>query len=111
MTTMYSAASTVRIKCLIVLYKFQNVHDILFHFPAIKQGVELLNTEAFRALGAKLHWPTFPECGGKQGSDNQRYMECLVRTAALTMYHPAGTATMGHEDNPDAVVDPELRFE
>jgi choline dehydrogenase-like flavoprotein len=27
------------------------------------------------------------------------------------MYHPAGTATMGHEDNPDAVVDPELRFD
>ncbi len=38
-------------------------------------------------------------------------MECLVRTAALTMYHPAGTAAMGREDNPDAVVDPELRLE
>ncbi len=76
---------------------------------AIRQGVELLATDSFKDLGAKLHWPTFPECGDQQGIDNQRYMECLVRTAALTMYHPAGTAPMGHANNPDAVVDPQLR--
>ncbi|KZS16816.1 Neither inactivation nor afterpotential protein G [Daphnia magna] len=86
-----------------------NDYDVQCSIDTIKQGVELLNTDSFRALGARVHWPTFPECGSKQGIENQRYMECLVRTAALTMYHPAGTATMGHKDDPDAVVDPELR--
>jgi choline oxidase len=32
-----------------------------------------------------------------------------VRTTANTVYHPAGTCKMGAPDDPDAVVDPELR--
>lgn len=73
--------------------------------------MELLSTEYFQTLGAKLHWPAFPQCGENPGTANQHYMECLVRTAALTMYHPAGTAKMGLMDNKEAVVDPHFRLD
>lgn len=69
---------------------------------AIREGVKLLATKPFRALGAKVHWPSFPECGAPDES-SQIYMECLVRMAALTMYHPVGTSAMG------SVVDSQLR--
>ncbi len=34
---------------------------------------------------------------------------CYVRSVAKTVYHPAGTAKMGPDSDPMAVVDPELR--
>lgn len=92
------------------MVKITNVF-LLAWDPAIEQGVKLLETDAFKALGAKLHWPSFSQCGSNPGIDNKRYMECLVRTAALTMYHPAGTAPMGHPDDSEAVLDHELRLE
>jgi len=35
--------------------------------------------------------------------------ECLVRQYATTVYHPAGTAKMGDDDDVNAVLDPLLR--
>lgn len=58
--------------------------------------------------------PEFPDCltphEPKPKLANDRYLECLIRTAALTMYHPSSTCTMGRADDPQAVVDPLLRF-
>ena len=72
--------------------------------------MKLISTEPFKALGARVHWPTFPECGIPDGS-SQSYMECLVRMAALTMYHPSGTAAMGcDEAECPGVVDSQLRY-
>ncbi|BAJ27189.1 MULTISPECIES: GMC oxidoreductase [Kitasatospora] len=36
-------------------------------------------------------------------------IEAHVRATADTVFHPVGTARIGHPDDPDAVVDPELR--
>ena len=89
------------------------VCNYLLYFTAIRQGIELLETEPFRSLGARLHWPTFPQCGVNFGSP--AYMECLVRMASLTMYHPVGTNAMGNDDTEDghcpSVVDSQLRLD
>lgn len=77
---------------------------------AIKQGAALIETEPFKALGARLHWPSFPECGANRGAHDQLYMECLVRMASLTMYHPSGTCAMGKIDDKKAVLDPRLKY-
>lgn len=37
------------------------------------------------------------------------YWECQARHYTMTIYHPVGTAKMGPDDDPDAVVDPRLR--
>lgn len=76
---------------------------------AVKQGAALIETEPFKALGAQLHWPSFSECGDKRGTQHRAYMECLVRMASLTMYHPSGTCPMGREEDERAVLDPQLR--
>lgn len=39
----------------------------------------------------------------------REYVNCLVRTGAITGYHPLGTARLGQPDDPKAVVDLELR--
>ena len=41
--------------------------------------------------------------------DSNAYWECYIRELTLTLYHPVGTAKMGHSNDPDAVVDPRLR--
>ena len=45
------------------------------------------------------------------GSEVQSFEEisAYVRSTANTVYHPAGTCRVGNADDPDSVVDPELR--
>jgi len=82
-------------------------HDVACLIDTVREAVQLVATEPFRALGASVHLPAFPECG-PPSLESQFYMECLVRMAAITMYHPVGTNSMG--DNPaDSVVDSKLR--
>ena len=41
--------------------------------------------------------------------DSNEEIEAYVKKHAGTMYHPVGTCRMGAEDDPDAVLDPEMR--
>ncbi|KAK3865881.1 hypothetical protein Pcinc_028538 [Petrolisthes cinctipes] len=88
---------------------------------AFKMAVRLARTKAFRDLGASVHLPRFPECvGGVGGGDGdgtvddtkiryKDYVDCVVRVAAITGYHPIGTARIGNPNtDPYAVVDPTL---
>ena len=73
----------------------------------LKEAFKLMETEGFRALGASLHLPTFPECG-EASATSDTYLECLVRMSAISMYHPVGTNAMGHHPA-NSVVDSKLR--
>lgn len=100
------------INCLIDSESIRNnqpTSTCILLFLAIKQGAALIDTEPFKALGAQLHWPSFPECADSRGTHNRAYMECLVRMASLTMYHPSGTSAMGKTDDHRAVLDTRLR--
>ncbi|KAK4321513.1 hypothetical protein Pmani_007675 [Petrolisthes manimaculis] len=87
---------------------------------AFKMAVRLARTKAFRDLGASVHLPRFPECVGGvgEGGDGtvddtkiryKDYVDCVVRVAGITGYHPIGTARLGNPNtDPYAVVDPTL---
>lgn len=81
--------------------------DVACFIDVIKEALRLMKTEAFRSLGASLHLPTFPECGAADSSSDT-YLECVVRMAAITMYHPVGTNAMGQHPA-HSVLDSKLR--
>ena len=57
--------------------------------------------KTFLDLGAVPHIPQFKECSNLDVSSRDDddlsdvFVECLIRTAAMTMYHPVGTAARG----------------
>lgn len=88
--------------------------------------MRLVRTKAFQSMGASAHLPRYEECiprgvGGKTeagdkgaGAEDahtrfQEYVTCLIRVAAITGYHPLGTARIGQPSDPNAVVTPDLR--
>jgi hypothetical protein len=64
----------------------------------------IVRTKAFDSIGAEIQLPRFEDCGIPD-TEEVSYLECLVRHAAITMYHPVGTAFMGK----GGVVDEDLR--
>ncbi|XP_064108127.1 neither inactivation nor afterpotential protein G-like isoform X1 [Macrobrachium nipponense] len=84
---------------------------------AFKFAMRLVRTKAFQGIGASMHLPKYEECTIKGGLDEEddtialynEYVSCIVRMAAITGYHPLGTARIGRRDDYMAVVDPELR--
>ena len=68
----------------------------------------LVETETFKNLGIKLRNVPIPGCEGLK-FDTREYWECSLRHTAGTLYHPVGTARMGPDGDPGAVVDERLR--
>ncbi|KAK7072954.1 hypothetical protein SK128_018785, partial [Halocaridina rubra] len=96
-------------------------YDLQCMKDAFKFAMRLVRTKAFQKLGATLHLPKYEDCvprgsAGKGDSvmDDTRslyneYVSCLIRVAAITGYHPLGTARIGKPGDPMAVVDSTLR--
>lgn len=72
---------------------------------AVRRAASLGNSKAMKAIGAKIHLPKLPGCLEfmPYHLDNDRYLECLIRSAAMTFHHPTGTAQQG------SVLDSEFR--
>lgn len=86
-----------------------NCKDI-FNFTGIKLITKITNTEPFKEIGTKLHYPNFSNCAQYDRIESsERYLECVVRTAAITTYHLSGTCKMGKADDDFAVVDHNFR--
>ncbi|KAL1502233.1 hypothetical protein ABEB36_007406 [Hypothenemus hampei] len=74
----------------------------------VKQSLNLLRTKTLRNLGMALVTTSLPACSHILfGTDE--YWACLAQAYTATIFHPAGTCKMGPENDPKAVVDPELR--
>lgn len=67
-----------------------------------------MQTKVFRALNATLNPNTIPECE-KYEKLSDKFWACLARHYTQTIYHPAGTAKMGPDSDPMAVVDAKLQ--
>lgn len=77
-------------------------------FQGARALVDLLETKAFKAIGAGPSDYHHPACKGlKLHSD--AYLRCLVKDATVTGFHYAGSCRMGPKDDPMAVVDHRLR--
>jgi choline dehydrogenase len=74
-------------------------YDVSCLIKAVRMQILLMKTEKFRKLDAKIQWPRLKSCenfGPYHDDDvSERYLECLIRHAALTGHHPSGTCALG----------------
>lgn len=85
---------------------FSHPDDLLVATEAAKKTLELMDTKAMKALGAKLWDIGYPGCDGYvMWSDD--YLKCLAQHQTHTCYHYCGTCAMGNDTR--SVVDPRLR--
>lgn len=82
--------------------------DIFTLKNAIKFIILLGESKPFQKYGAELHLPNYPTCTNNPAGSEQ-YWECALRTLATTQNHQMGTCKMGPTNDPDAVVDAELK--
>jgi choline dehydrogenase len=88
----------------------KNDDDMTCMRNAVKLNIKMIQSSAFQAIGAKIHWPKLRECQNfgpfadvEDYIPSDRYLDCLLRHAALTGHHPGGTCSLG------SVVDDDLR--
>lgn len=67
---------------------------------AIRLSMDLMETKAFRQMGAVIRWPQFDQCKNFMGDIelngvNDRYLECIIRVGAVTAHHPGGSCAIG----------------
>ncbi|XP_014281381.1 glucose dehydrogenase [FAD, quinone] [Halyomorpha halys] len=86
---------------------FSDRYDIKVMIEAIRASIKVIETNAFRKIGAELYQE--PLFGCDQFTFNSDdYWECAIRSVPVQYHHQSGTCKMG--PNPDSsVVDPRLR--
>lgn len=87
---------------------FTQEPDLATMVEAIRIALQLLDTHAMAHLGARLVTTPLPACTSFE-FDTDLYWECVATEYTTTIYHPTGTTKMGPKDDPNAVVDHELR--
>jgi choline dehydrogenase len=82
--------------------------DVQTLVDGLKLQFQLLNTEAFRRIGAQLSPYGLP--GNHKGAlYSNEYLERFVRSQTMIGHHPVGTCKMAALSDPSAVVDPQLK--
>lgn len=85
-----------------------NEHDVNVLREGTKAAIAFGQTEAMKRFGARLHNVPVPKCKHLPPYTDE-YWNCYIRQYTLSIYHYSCTAKMGPDDDPLAVVDPELR--
>ncbi|CAG7711607.1 unnamed protein product [Allacma fusca] len=88
---------------------FSDPDDMKIMLEAVKFALQIGETEAFRKIGARLTTSIFPGCEKFGNASNDAYWECYIRQWTHTVYHYTCTNRMGTANDPNAVVDSELR--
>ncbi len=83
-------------------------NDVRTLVSTVRIAQAMGSTESFRDINATIMRRIHPECRDAE-YDSDAYWECFIRNMATTMYHPTSTCKMGSPDDPEAVVDPELK--
>lgn len=83
-------------------------HDVNVLREGVKAAVAYGQTEALKRFGARLHSVPVPKCKHLPPYTDE-YWNCFIRQYTLSIYHYSCTAKMGTQQDPYAVVDPELR--
>lgn len=107
--TIRLASSDPRTAPLIDYNLFEDSRDL----DALVEGCKLIQnitkTPAMRAINTKQFNTQLGSCGQYGSIESEAYLRCLTQTITYTIYHPTSTAKMGSDDDPMAVVDPQLR--
>lgn len=72
-----------------------NRADIECMIRAMRLSLDLISTDAFKTVNAKIHWPQFSQCKNFMSSVEDAdevmitdlYLECIIRVGALTAHH------------------------
>ncbi|MFN3954345.1 MAG: GMC family oxidoreductase [Pararhodobacter sp.] len=77
--------------------------DIATTLRGLRLALSLLERPALKTILGPRRQPA-------PGADDEAALRAHIRASAKTVYHPAGTARMGHADDPEAVLDARLRL-
>lgn len=83
-------------------------YDINTLLAGIQKALAYGKTETFHKLGAHLNTHQVHGCDQYE-IDTEAYWKCAVKYLSISLRHPSGTAKMGPETDPEAVVDNKLR--
>lgn len=88
---------------------FKDPYDLKITIEAVKISIALSKTEALKKMGSRLYDKPFPGCEGFQLWTDD-YWGCWIKRSSFTLAHTVGTCKMGPDNDPTAVVDPQLRL-
>lgn len=86
---------------------FSNPHDMELAIKGIRKIQQLLNTEAFQTVDAKIIDIKLPGCQHLE-FDSDIYWDCYFRHLTFNIFHYSGTCKMGGFHDPTSVVTPRL---
>ena len=87
---------------------YSHPDDAKVMLQALKFAQQVVETPSMQKLSMSLHSTPYSPCDDHQ-IHSDSYLECLIDHSSFTLYHPVGTCKMGREDDPEAVVDPQLK--
>ncbi|KAF5286444.1 hypothetical protein FQR65_LT12625 [Abscondita terminalis] len=82
--------------------------DISIMYEAIQKGLELIQTEPFKKINARLYDLPLPACKDKYVYLSKDYWYCQLRQLTMHMFHGIGTCRMG-PDPSNSVVNHKLK--
>ncbi|GAB0093746.1 hypothetical protein DMENIID0001_089200 [Sergentomyia squamirostris] len=82
--------------------------DLEVFLKTIRLYFQFLNTETFTKHEVEFFNIPIPDCDVLE-FDSDEYWICYIRHMTSTTFHPVGTAKMGPDSDPDAVVDCKLK--
>lgn len=90
----------------------ENQADVDCIIRALRLSMDLIATDVFKKVNAKIHWPRFSQCKNFFPSDDElsisdQYLECIIRVGAVTAHHPGGSCAIGK--SPNAALDTQMR--
>ncbi|CAH1388956.1 unnamed protein product [Nezara viridula] len=85
---------------------FSEGGDFSVYRKGIDHLLEYMKTPTMSKLSPKLCTDLYPKC---KGMDQNNFIKCIINFYSETIYHPVGTAKMGGEEDPGAVVNADLQ--
>ena len=87
---------------------YSHPQDVKVMLEGIRFAEQVTRTPSMQKMNMTLHSKPYPPCKDHPiGSDP--YWKCYIDQSSFTLYHPVGTCKMGPENDPDAVVDAQLK--
>jgi choline dehydrogenase len=74
----------------------------------VKAAIAMGETQSMKRFGARFYDKVIPNCAHLPDKTDE-YWDCALRQYTMTIYHFSCTAKMGADDDPLAVLDPQLR--
>ncbi|XP_051160389.1 glucose dehydrogenase [FAD, quinone]-like [Leptopilina boulardi] len=87
---------------------FTHPADVEIILEGLKHAIKISKTEPFQRYGTRIHDIKIPGCVNFEFASDD-YWRCAIKHLPSMMNHEMGTVKMGSKNDPNAVVDAELR--